>query len=250
MPNVGPIREQLLTILNRGAAVLVADLTRTGSLDYAGAEALTRVYQRAVGSGTELRLVTTAQVVRRVLAVSGLDRLVSVYPTLQAALAPAPRAAVIPLPTRPARATANRRDQAKNTQATHEQPGHAVAALNLGLLQKVADAIRDGIALADDAGILVLVNRRLEELFGYEHASLAGLPLDTLIPATLQESRPAADPAAGPPGRDTGALLAGRSKDGTMFSVLASFTPVPTTAGALTLAVIRGATGASALGAF
>jgi anti-anti-sigma factor len=85
--NADRIREQLLLVINRGAAALIADLAATLSCDYSGADALARAYQRAVASGTELRIVATADVVRRVLGLSGLDRLVSVYPTLDAALA-------------------------------------------------------------------------------------------------------------------------------------------------------------------
>ena len=46
-----------------------------------------RAHQRALASGTQLRLVVTAPIVRRVLAVSGLDRLIPVYPSLEAATA-------------------------------------------------------------------------------------------------------------------------------------------------------------------
>ena len=71
--NAGQIREKLLTVINRGAAVLVADMTATVSCDYARADAVIRAYQRAVISGTDLRLVVTAQIVRRVLSYNGLD---------------------------------------------------------------------------------------------------------------------------------------------------------------------------------
>jgi anti-anti-sigma factor len=85
--NGDQIREQLLWIINRGAAVLIADLTETVSCDYSGVEALARAHHRAVANGTELRLVITADVVRRVLSLNGLDRLVAVYPDLDAAIA-------------------------------------------------------------------------------------------------------------------------------------------------------------------
>ena len=83
--NAGLIRRQLLWIINRGAVVLIADLTGTVSCDYSGADALARAHHRALANGTELRLVVTADVVRRVLSVNGLDRLVAVYPDLNAA---------------------------------------------------------------------------------------------------------------------------------------------------------------------
>jgi anti-anti-sigma factor len=85
--NASQIREQLLWIINRGAAGLIADLTGTLSCDFSGADALARAYHRAMANGTELRLVVTADVVRRVLALNGLDRLVAIYPDLDGALA-------------------------------------------------------------------------------------------------------------------------------------------------------------------
>ena len=85
--NVTQLREQLLSLINRGAAVLIADMTATASCDHAAMDAIARAYQRAAVSGTQLRLVVTAPVVRRVLGIEGLDRLVSIYPTVEAATA-------------------------------------------------------------------------------------------------------------------------------------------------------------------
>ena len=98
--NSGQIREQLLELVNRGAAVLIADMTGTVSCDHGGADALLRVYQRASVSGAGLRVAVTAQIVRRVLDASGLDRLVSIYPSVEAAIA-AGTPGVIPLVPRP-----------------------------------------------------------------------------------------------------------------------------------------------------
>jgi anti-anti-sigma factor len=85
--NAGQIREQLLWIINRGAAVLIADLSGTVSCDYSGADALARAQHRATANGTELRLAVTADAVRRVLSFDGFDRLVTIYPDLDAAIA-------------------------------------------------------------------------------------------------------------------------------------------------------------------
>jgi anti-anti-sigma factor len=85
--NADQIREEILALINRGAAVLIMDMTATASSDYAGAEALVRAYRRAVANGTQLRLVVPIEVVRRVLSGNGLDRLVSVYPSREAAIA-------------------------------------------------------------------------------------------------------------------------------------------------------------------
>lgn len=69
-----------------------------------------RAYQRAIANGTGLRLVVIADIVRRMLSLSGLDRLVSVYPALEAAGAGAERREV-PVswqPLRPPRAVPER----------------------------------------------------------------------------------------------------------------------------------------------
>ena len=75
------------SVINRGAAALIADMTATLSCDHAGADAVVRAYQRAVVNGTQLRLVVTAPIVQRVLGVNGLDRLIPIYPCLEAAIA-------------------------------------------------------------------------------------------------------------------------------------------------------------------
>jgi len=95
----GRVREELLLVINRGATVVIADMTGTVSCDHAGADAIARAYQRAAASGTQLRLAVTAQAVRRVLTVNGLDRVIPVYPSLDAAAAaavPAPRPGGLP----------------------------------------------------------------------------------------------------------------------------------------------------------
>jgi anti-sigma B factor antagonist len=93
--NAGQVREELLSVINRGATTLIADLTATVSCDQSGAEAVFRAWQRAAASGTELRLVVTAQIVARVLGLVGLDRRVSVYPSLDAAVAASLPAAAV-----------------------------------------------------------------------------------------------------------------------------------------------------------
>lgn len=84
--NADEIRDELLWVINRGATVLIADMGATASCDYAGADAVVRAHRRAVANGTQLRLVVTAQLVQRVLSINGLDRLISIYPSLEAAI--------------------------------------------------------------------------------------------------------------------------------------------------------------------
>jgi anti-anti-sigma factor len=93
--NAGQIRDELLAVINRGARVLIADMTATASCDHAGAGAVAWAYQRGVTGGTELRLVVTAKIVSRVLSISGVDRLVSIYPSLEAATAAPPLVAAL-----------------------------------------------------------------------------------------------------------------------------------------------------------
>ncbi len=97
LSNASLLRERLLMLINRGAQAVVADMAATVSCDHSGADALLRAYTRACASGTELRLVTASGVIRRTLGICGLDRLVSIYPTLEAALAASPPGAGPPL---------------------------------------------------------------------------------------------------------------------------------------------------------
>jgi anti-anti-sigma factor len=102
--NAGQVRDELLSVINRGATTLIADLTATVSCDQSGAEAVFRAWQRAAASGTELRLVITAQIVARMLRLVGLNRTVSVYPSLDAATAARlPAAAGLLVPSAPGR---------------------------------------------------------------------------------------------------------------------------------------------------
>jgi anti-anti-sigma factor len=251
--NAGQISEQLLSVISRGATELIADMTATASCDHAGADAVARAYQRATANGTQLRLVVTAQVVRRVLSLNGLDRVVPVYPSLEAATAVGP-AVVIPFtPSSPA---------ADDGQAAHPRPARPgsqhraawtpdrpqTAAISRAVLGRFIDVLADGVALADDDGTLALVNRRAEGMFGYGHDELTGQLVESLIPAELRVTHRArrAGYARAPRTRamGEGMRLVGLRKDGTTFPVQVSLSPVPTANGHLTLAVIRDATDA------
>src|SRR3974390_2074923 len=85
------------------------------------------------------------------------------------------------------------------------------------------DAAPDGMVVVDDRGEILLVNRQVEELFGYGREELVGTPVEVLIP---DEARPAhrahrtryrADPTTRPMG--AGLQLLGRRKDGSGFPV-------------------------------
>src|SRR5271169_673966 len=251
LSNAGEIREQLLTVINRGAAVLIADMTATISCDYAGAEAVIRAYRRAVMSGTDLRLVVTAQIVRRVLSCSGLDRLVSIYPSLEAAQAVRAPAEVLGLVPRPASVRAD--DQALprcSTPAGSQLPAACPsdrnrAAITSAEARSLVDALQDGVALVDGDGALVLASRRLEEMFGYEHGELPGQTVERLVPADLQAAhRSQRATYARAPMTDR---LVGLRKDATTFPVEIGLSPVTTATGRLAFAVIRDVTAAKQL---
>ena len=86
MSNAAQIREQLMGVFDRGAAVVIADMSATAWCDYVGVDAVARACQRAAVCRAELRLVATAPSVRRLLAAEGLDRLVPVYSSVEAAI--------------------------------------------------------------------------------------------------------------------------------------------------------------------
>ena len=93
--SAGQIQQELLSVIDGGATALIAGMTATIWCDHAGAGAVVRAFRRAVISGTQLRLVVTAQQVSRVLRLSGLDQLVPIYPSLEAATAASPSAEVL-----------------------------------------------------------------------------------------------------------------------------------------------------------
>ena len=85
--NSEQVREELLSLLNRGPAVLIVDMAETTFCDSAGVNALVRAHRRATANGAEIRVVVASLGVQRVLAITGVDRLISVYPSVTASLA-------------------------------------------------------------------------------------------------------------------------------------------------------------------
>jgi anti-anti-sigma factor len=235
----GLIREQLTGLLHQGAAVLMVDMTRTLSCHRSGAAALLHVYQRALDGGAQLRVAVTAPAVRQVLEASGLDRLVPVYPSAEAAIA-AGVPGVIPLLPRPGpgeRPAGSRRRRAALDPRAGIRPG---------ALWGLIDALADGVVLADEAGVLVLANRRAEDMFGWRPGELIGQPVESVVPAgartehVKQRAEYAREPVARPMGSRV--RLAGQRRDGSTFPVRVSLSPVVTGTGRFIMAVIRDVT--------
>jgi anti-sigma B factor antagonist len=88
--NADQVREDLLSVLNQGADLLVADLSKTTFCDSAGISALARSFRRAEASQSDMRLVVSTLAVQRVLGLTGVDRLLDIYPSVAASLAASP----------------------------------------------------------------------------------------------------------------------------------------------------------------
>ena len=71
----------------RGHATVVVDMTRTHACDTAGLHVLVRAHRRALAQGGELRLVISGPEVRRLFAITGLDRVIRHFASLDEALA-------------------------------------------------------------------------------------------------------------------------------------------------------------------
>jgi anti-sigma B factor antagonist len=87
------VRDELRAVLDQGATLLIADLGKTQFCDSAGVSSLVRTYRQASASGNAMRLVVGTPAVQRVLSITGVDRLVGVFPSVAASLAGTPGAA-------------------------------------------------------------------------------------------------------------------------------------------------------------
>lgn len=85
--NADTVRTDLLSVVSEGPATLVIDMSQTTFCDSAGVNVLVRVYRQARAAGVPVRLVTTGSAVRRVLAITGVDHLIGMFATVEAALA-------------------------------------------------------------------------------------------------------------------------------------------------------------------
>jgi PAS domain S-box-containing protein len=110
-------------------------------------------------------------------------------------------------------------------------------------LQTLLHSAPDGIVTIDAAGRIVLVNARVETLFGHSREDLLGAPLEILLPEASREAHRhhRAGYAAAPRTRPMGAGLAlvGRRKDGTEFPIEVSLSPLQTREGLLVTSIIR-----------
>ena len=111
---------------------------------------------------------------------------------------------------------------------------------------RLLEAAPDAMVIVDKSGRIVLANSRTKEIFGYSREELLGQPVEILIPEQFRQQHVhhrgeyAVSPRARPMG--TGLELSGRRKDGTVFPVEISLSPLDEGEDALFTAAIRDVT--------
>jgi PAS domain S-box-containing protein len=109
--------------------------------------------------------------------------------------------------------------------------------------QSLLEVAPDPIVIVDMLGAIVIVNRQTELTFGYAREELLGQPVEVLVPETLRQAHIShrhgyeANPHTRPMG--IGLELFGRHKDGTMFPVEISLSPLHTESESLIISIIR-----------
>ncbi len=84
--NAAESGDELRAAIKPGVAVVIADMTRTAFCDSQGMRQLVLAHDRAAESGAELRLAIGSPAVLRALQITGLDQLLQIYPSMQAAV--------------------------------------------------------------------------------------------------------------------------------------------------------------------
>jgi anti-sigma B factor antagonist len=85
--NAPELRSALLDAAAHGHGTLVVDMTRTQFCDSCGLHTLLAAHKRAQAVGGELLLVIPATPVLRIFAVTGIDRIIPNFTSLEQALA-------------------------------------------------------------------------------------------------------------------------------------------------------------------
>ncbi len=107
----------------------------------------------------------------------------------------------------------------------------------------LVEAAPDAFVMTDERGLMLLVNRQAETLFGYDRADLLGQSVEMLLPEQLRQIHRAhrvryrAEPRVRSMGE--GLLLFGRRADGSEFPVEISLSPLETPQGLRVIAGVR-----------
>ena len=111
---------------------------------------------------------------------------------------------------------------------------------------RLLESLPEGVVAVGDDGLIIAVNRRAEELFGYDRDELLGRPLELLLPEHLRErharERPSGDAAVHQDAMRSGRPLVGRRRDGGEFPVEVSLSVSETDNGRVISSVISDVT--------
>jgi PAS domain S-box-containing protein len=111
------------------------------------------------------------------------------------------------------------------------------------VLRALLDELPDGIIVADADGVVMLVNKPLAQMFGYDPADLLGQPVEALIPegARLAHDEHRAEFAARPSRGQMGLglELVGYRRDGRDIRLDVRLSPLQTGGGGWFLATVR-----------
>jgi anti-sigma B factor antagonist len=86
MANAEDVGEQLRAAFTRGAAVVIADLTSTAFCDSSGVRQFVLSHNYAGFNHAQMRFVIPNRNILRVLDLTGIDQLLSIYSSLDAAV--------------------------------------------------------------------------------------------------------------------------------------------------------------------
>jgi len=149
-----------------------------------------------------------------------------------------------PTPSRPEEEGRDTRNTISHQ--TDPCPGDPLGAQGIvtdAVMLALVDEAPDALVLVDAKGCLALVNRQVEQLFGYSRNELVGQPVEILVPEAFREAHLThrQDFAVRPRTRSMGVGLDldARRRDGTTFPVEISLTPLSTVTGDMVIATLR-----------